>query len=182
MRKAFRSPVGDGDAGRAHGIAACSFKSSGSLYCGRSGCGLASRLCRRQVLSSSLNTSSCRKGGSTTRSPLPSVMSYLSPFSQHRTRALPFVAVHRDPVAWWHRLDRHCEGGRRNPAAQAVVIDRTRGAQIAPLGAGEFRIERRLKAENAPIIAAVGNAGDAASQFVAKRGCGDRPPVQSSCG
>jgi hypothetical protein len=42
------------------------------------------------------------------------------------------------------------------------VIDRTRGAQIAPLGAGEFRIERRLKAENAPIIAAVGKADDAA--------------------
>jgi len=45
-----------------------------------------------------------------------------------------------------------------------------------------IRIERRLKAGNAPIIAAVGKAGDAASQFVAKRGCGDRPPVQSSCG
>jgi hypothetical protein len=151
MGKAFRCPVGDGDAGRAHGIAACSFKSSGSLYCGRSGCGLASKVCRWQMLSPSLNTSSCRKGGSTTRSPLPSVMSYLSPFSQHRTRVLPFenkgyllclVAVHRDPVAWWHRLDRHREGGRRNPAARAVVIDRTRGAQIAPLGAGEFRIER----------------------------------------
>jgi hypothetical protein len=62
------------------------------------------------------------------------------------------------------------------------VIDRTRGAEIEPLGAGEFWIERCLKAENAPIIAAVGKAGDAASQFVAKRGCGDRPPVQSNCG
>jgi hypothetical protein len=69
-------------------------------------------------------------------------------------------------------LNRHREGGRRNRAAQVTEIDGARSAQLAPPGAYEFGIDRRLEAENAPILTAVGKAGDAIGQSCAKRGAG----------
>jgi hypothetical protein len=80
MGRAFRCAVGDGNAGRALGIAARSLKSSGSLYCGRSGCGLASPMADVVAFVEHLVL---QEGRQHDEIPSPSVMSYLSPFSAH---------------------------------------------------------------------------------------------------
>jgi hypothetical protein len=51
-------------------------------------------------------------------------------------------------------------------------IDGARSAQVTPLGACDFGIVTIASKPRAPILVAVGKAGDAVGQSVAKRGAG----------
>src|SRR5712672_2145286 len=82
---------------------------------------------------------------------------------------LGLMAVNRDAVARRHRLDRHCERSRRDRAAQVRWVHRAAGAEIAALRPRETRIAPGLETENGPILAAIGETRDPASEFVFQR-------------